>query len=173
MREHGDHPAGLLELPAAVVKADERGASLDLSGGERRRRRTPHRPRLDRWRDRGVDHVRRPQRHTSGSRFETRPEKSTEPPNALRIERGGALLTVNRRVVGREPDRALLFGSAPPGLVPRPHRLAFLPPGHIAFDDLSRSWAPPAVSTAAWWNRTPLIAGQDRSRLSRGKSVRV
>lgn len=37
MRTHGDYPAGLLDLPATVAKADERGASLDLSGGEGRR----------------------------------------------------------------------------------------------------------------------------------------
>jgi len=37
MRTHGDYPAGLLDLPATVAKADERRASLDLSGGERRR----------------------------------------------------------------------------------------------------------------------------------------
>src|SRR6185312_1851212 len=35
MSTHGDYPAGLLDLPATVAKADERRASLDLSGGER------------------------------------------------------------------------------------------------------------------------------------------
>jgi hypothetical protein len=55
--------------------------------------------------------------------------------DAFRVEPGGALLAVNCHVVHREPDRALLFGSARPSLVSRPH--ACIPPaGHIAFDDL-------------------------------------